>query len=122
MNTDNTDAIAAAVDYWTGLLEIEEKREAFKAALLPLVEQEWRQEVYGIVGLCVDYDPNHLLLGALHAIGIECRGCFFSADGIFPRKHRSVIEEGAFRVGEGYGAPFRDVFVRAERSKEGTAQ
>lgn len=116
MNSANEDAIAASVTYWAEKLEVLEKREAFREALLRLVVREWdalsRVQLVRRVYLTVDYDPEDLLLEAVLAAGIECRGCLNSAEGIFPFKHRSKLEEGVFSVSEGRGGSWRYVYVR----------
>lgn len=94
----------AAVNYWTSLLEWITYRAPFSVELEKIVDQiptdHW-------CDLDVDYDPEGLLLDALRASGIDCRGCLHSADGIFPRKHRSQFGPGYFRVSEGRGSERR---------------
>jgi hypothetical protein len=84
--------------WWADRLKIEDKREAFKRALLPKIQEDME--------LWVDYDPQGVLLDALREAGIECKGIFFSADGIFPRKTGMIIRDGIVEVKEGYGSEF----------------
>ncbi len=89
--------------WWADRLEIPEKCNDFKQALLPLIhEGMW---------LKVDYDPNEVLLKALHEAGIKCRGVFFSAKGIFPMKISMRIRDhgGDITVKEGYGGGFSPI-------------
>lgn len=83
--------------WWADRLEIEEKRDAFKQALAPKIHEK--------MILRVEYDPDDILLEALHEVGIKCRGVLFSAKGIFPAKTTMKIREQV-RVKEGYGADF----------------
>ena len=64
-----------------------------------LLELQTREIVY----LECDYDPQGILLEAVHAIGIECRGFLFSADGILPRKHALKVRHDRLEPKEGYG-------------------
>lgn len=54
-------------------------------------ESAWKNrnnpdDKYSRVATSVDYDPDDLLLSALHSVGIECRGSFFSARNILYEK------------------------------------
>lgn len=101
--------IDAAVNYWVNELQVEEKRPAFREALRKVVEREHKPGE--VLRLVVDYDPFEPLLTAVREAGIECRGCMFSADGLFYSKTRTRIEEdGSFVVQEGYGAKPRTVW------------
>lgn len=84
--------------WWADRLEIEDKREDFKHALLPKIQDG--------MGLWVDYDPEGVLLEALREVGIECAGVSFSANGILPRKTGMNIYDGIVEVSEGYGCAF----------------
>jgi hypothetical protein len=112
--TDEQRGVAA--DYWAGLLEIEAKREGFRAALYRLLEGEVIGEVYApdkrhvFYVLDVDYDPCPKLLEALHACGIECRGFMFSAQGIFPGKTSLIFLDGKIAAREGRGAHAREIW------------
>lgn len=102
-------AVDAAVEYWTSELRVEAKRPAFRDALRTVLERAYKPGER--LRLNVDYDPQGELLEAVRAAGIECRGCMFSADGLFWAKTRTSIEpDGRFVVREGYGAPERVVF------------
>ena len=49
-----------------------------------------------------DYDPQGILLDAVHAAGIECRGSMFSADGVLPRKHVLHVYRDRLKPKEGW--------------------
>lgn len=73
-------------DWWAArLLPIyAEKRDAFAravvAGIVRFIEQYPDHNVFRIR---VDYDPDQLLLDALHEAGIPCRGFLCSADRVF---------------------------------------
>lgn len=50
-----------------------------------------------------DYDPKGPLLKAVHEAGLECGGFLFSAKGILPEKHTTLIKPGTIEPKEGYG-------------------
>ena len=79
----------------------DDKRKALSAAIMRRVDSALRDE--GRIRLENDYDPRGELLEAVNEVGIECRGCFFSGDGIFPRKHVLTITPGKLEPKEGYG-------------------
>ena len=86
----------AAADWWTERLEIPDRREAFRGALMAILPKgDWY--------LYSDYDPFDLLLQAVQLAGIECRGNFFSSDGILPRKTYLRRENNQLFAKEGYG-------------------
>jgi hypothetical protein len=89
-----------AAQWWAGQLMIADKRWHFANALqrrLDHIDGDWT--------LYVDYDPDDTLLDVLRAVGIECRGCFFSADGIFPFTKTGMKREGQqLFLKRGYGA------------------
>lgn len=95
----------AIADYWANLFEVEDKREELHAALFRLIEDGGQDPE-----VSVDYDPRGLLLDAVREIGIECRGCMFSAQGLFPEKHRMIIRTGFVVVNEGYGGERRTIW------------
>lgn len=116
----NQQLAMAAARYWSELWRAtdpsigDDTLAKFREALVPAVvaELEGREQFNGQVGsgscdLVCDYDPFEPLLSAVRAAGIKCRGSMFSAEGIFPSKHRMYIEAGRIRVVEGYGAPNR---------------
>jgi len=96
--------IAAA--WWAERMYIEEKRDAFKAALVKrLLEQKPKESVSPAVSVYSDYAPADALLAALRDVGIECRGCMFSSEGILPSKTGITLpERGELGAKEGYGA------------------
>lgn len=90
----NHDRAAAIAGWWASALEVEEKREAFRAALLLLVQAEQFDDSETFCDfwkIDVDYDPGPTLLAAIRAAGIECRGFMYSADGLLPTKTRMRI-------------------------------
>lgn len=94
-----------AAQWWSEALLIEEKREEFRLALLGILDglDEWDS-------LDVDYDPDENLLAALHAVGIECRGNFFSAEGIFvPKTRMQLRRDGQLRAKVGYGGEWVEI-------------
>lgn len=66
----------------------------------------------GHVSLMCDYDPWDILLEAVHAIGIECRGSFFSAKGILPQKHSLLVKPDVLIPKEGYGNWTKEIKVK----------
>jgi hypothetical protein len=117
----NEQAIEAAVTYWSGLLERVGSRERFAEKLRNELIERWSRAselpVFPRVFIGVDYDPCPVLLSALRACEVDCAGFMFSADGLFPRKHTSVLTDGAFAVSEGYGAGWRSVFGESDWAK-----
>lgn len=50
-----------------------------------------------------DYDPQDILLDAVHAtVDAECRGWLFSGRGLFPDKHETYVTVGCIEPKEGY--------------------
>lgn len=90
--------------WWGARFVLDDKRIAFVDAVaewigIALVAQTKGWELY------VDYDPNQPLLGVLQEIGVECRGCLCSADGIFRgRKFGMIYRDGKSFMKDGYGA------------------
>ena len=93
------------VDWWTERLMVMEKRAAFRLALIPLVETllATGRTFY----LRVDYDPEHELLAAVRAAGIECNGFMWSAQGILPMKTSMRIAGDVIEASEGRGSPYQ---------------
>ena len=65
------------------------------------VDAKLREE--SVVHLVCDYDPWDILLDAVRAIGLECRGVLFSAKGILPMKHGLTVRADRLCPKEGYG-------------------
>lgn len=108
------DIAKVCADWWCERFYVEEKRDAFRTALIEIL---MTGKIDGDdlmstandppkVRLEVDYDPNRTLLAALSSAGIECRGFLFSAGGIIAQKRRMYINGGTgeVRVIDGYGA------------------
>lgn len=101
--------LKAAVDYWASELQRADKREAFRDALTKILERDYKPGES--MRLVADYDPLDQLLEAVQAADIKCRGCMFSADGLFHYKTRTrITADGRFEVSEGYGASPRQVY------------
>ncbi len=96
--------------WWADRLEIVEKRDDFKQALLPKIRAD-------DMTLSVDYDPDDVLLEALHSVQIKCSGAFFSARGILPLKTSMNIRDGVVKVKEGYGGGYVQIML-PESSKK----
>lgn len=119
----NSAALGVAASWWAQRLQVERKREEFRVELLAVLRREWADvakecRAHGwtpIMRPGVDYDPDPLLLEALRAVGIECRGVMCSADGLFLRKTCSEIGDGYFAVSDGRGAPWVDVYGKREK-------
>lgn len=94
----NQETAELCARWWADRLEIEERREAFRKALIPKIAED--------MFLAVDYDPDDTLLEALHEAGIQCRGALFSARGILPEKTRMRINNSGITVNEGYGGKY----------------
>ncbi len=111
-------AIAAYLaDWWAQRLRQGDK-EAFKANLSAAIMAELEKRPdRPYIDIECDYDPQGILLDAVRAAGVECRGMMFSAKGILPEKHSTTVypekvaepefEEPAFQARvvtkEGYG-------------------
>jgi len=92
----------AGVRWWKVRFQQQGLADAFESALLELLpDGDW--ELYN------DYDPDGILLEAVRKIGIECRGCFFSGDGLFPQKTGIKRKDGRLVAKEGYGGNFYEV-------------
>lgn len=95
-----------SADWWASRLQIIHKREAAP---------------WGRMFLRVDYDPWDELLEVIREIGIECRGCMYSADGILPMKTsmRIYFDEPRVVVSEGRGGPSHDLDLQIEEVPNG---
>lgn len=91
-----------AADWWSERLEAGDKT-AFRETIRAGVEEALRDPGRGMIQLECDYDPRGLLLNAVHAAGIECRGMMFSARGILPEKHELTVWPDKLEPKEGYG-------------------
>jgi hypothetical protein len=97
--SDHINQVAAR--WWADRLERVDLRGKFEAAILSLLpEGDWIMKT--------DYDPDDLLLEALHKIGVECRGMLFSSKGLLPCKTILRRDGGVLLSKEGYGAPWTD--------------
>lgn len=98
----------AAAKWWGDRLQ-QGDREKFEAHLAEAIdaslkEQEEKYPKYEPrVRLSCDYDPQGLVLDAVRAAGVECRGFMFSAEGILPQKHTLHVTKGKLEPKEGYG-------------------
>lgn len=101
--------------WWAERLMLEDKRDKFEEILRSNLESElvrnieWvRSRTYDrttVLRTYVDYDPDDLLLAALRGSGIDCRGCMFSASGLFPfTKTGLVFHTYGIEQKCGYGA------------------
>ena len=93
-------AAEAAADWWTARLQ-QGDREVFREHLALSVA--CALEFDRVVVLECDYDPQGLLLDAVRAAGVECRGFMFSAQGILPQKHSLDVFADKLVPKEGYG-------------------
>lgn len=85
-----------AANWWCDRLRMQDKRDELKAALLKhLPDGDWF--TYN------DYDPEGILLTAVREV-VECRGFFFSGDGLFQRKIGLQRRGNVLSAKEGYGA------------------
>jgi hypothetical protein len=83
-----------AANWWTDLLQQGDKA-TFNKHLRDSITNRLRER-----GLCIvecDYDPKDILLEAVRAAGIECRGMASSADGILPYKVDTLIRPGSIQ-------------------------
>ena len=104
-----------AAKWWAQWLP-KDKRARFVAELFyRLPETDFR--------LYNDYDPDELLLEALHASDIECRGCMFSgADIGFPTKTGIARRDNVLYIKRGYGAidvPLTDEHFQQDQPPRG---
>lgn len=95
-----------AASWWSERFEREDRRAEFKAALvIRLLEAEPDPCRGPSLSVYSDYDPDAVLLAAIHDIGIECRGLLFSSKGLLPAKTgMSLSRSGELWAKEGYGA------------------
>lgn len=107
-----------SADWWASRLQIIHKREEFAAALARRIVAA---APWGRMFLRVDYDPWDELLEVIREIGIECRGCMYSADGILPMKTsmRIYFDEPRVVVSEGRGGPSHDLDLQIEEVPNG---
>lgn len=89
----------AAAQWWGDRLQRGD-RDAFEKALT--VQILIQLETAGGCLLECDYDPQGAVLDAVRAAGVECRGWMFSAKGILPSKHETIIRPGHIEPKEGY--------------------
>ncbi len=88
-----------AADWWAARWIPNETQADFRRAVLKhMPEGDWVARV--------DYDPQEWLLAAVQEVVPECGGCFFSADGLLPRKTVMACVDGVLKVSAGYGAPW----------------
>lgn len=94
-----------AANWWAERFMVKDKREEFKDALKArLLEVEPDPCRGPALSIYSDYDPDETLLAAIHDIGIECRGCLFSSEGLLPCKTGLTLsKEGELWAKEGYG-------------------
>jgi len=93
-------AAEMAADWWAERL-MQGDRAKFRESLRASVQRELTR--HARLTLMCDYDPWDELLDAVHAAGVGCRGCFFSADGILPSKHSLYVTPDELEPKEGYG-------------------
>lgn len=101
---NDPERIQIAATWWAERLEIVDKREAFRAALVAVLEARPLPNSLG-----VDYDPDGFLWEALTRSGIDCSGSLFSARGILPAKTRMWFDNGGISVREGYRATTKEL-------------
>lgn len=98
----------AAADWWADEALHPSKdfyRETFRNMLLVRLENNPNWEI-----LCNDYDPEGILLEAVQKAGIECAGCMFSGNDIFPRKTRLYQRDGKLFESVGRGSQHVEVW------------
>ena len=80
------------------------KRTAFAEAVAKHCEKEMRMREEPMCFLEVDYDPQGPMLDAVREVlDPDCRGVFFSAQGLLPKKHELQVSPRELRPKEGYG-------------------
>jgi hypothetical protein len=94
------------VSWWAQRLDKGDKA-AFVKALAREIEANKPEH------LGVDYDPRAELLTAVRESGVDCRGTFFSAEGVLPKKTTMWIMETKIEVREGRGAPIETIWDAA---------
>lgn len=101
-----TEAKAAqmAGKWWAKLLQKGNKKQFAKEIEQRVLAQFQKNEdkTLGFYLEC-DYDPQGIVLEAVNAIGIKCRGYMFSARGILPQKHSLFVTKDKLVPKEGYG-------------------
>jgi hypothetical protein len=101
----------AAAKWWGERLKAGD-RKAFEASLTTSIFL--RLEISGGCLLTCDYDPWDILLDAVRDAGIECRGFGFSARGILPLKHETIVRSGSIEPKEGYANWTAKIVVAVE--------
>jgi hypothetical protein len=97
----NEQAARMAGQWWAERLQQGDKSR-FAKEVEDRVLNELRSGKKSVFLQC-DYDPQGILLEAVLAIGIKCRGVFFSARGILPEKHSLMVRATELEPKEGYG-------------------
>lgn len=109
------EGIAAAVQWWNESWMLDDKRDAFKHALESVIRRDVEQ--HGKCHMYMDYDPQGPLLEAVCAAGVECRGAFFSGDGLFRwRKNGLDVEEARVTAKHGYGQEYLEIWPNRDPS------
>jgi hypothetical protein len=91
--------IDITIEFWMRVFEIEDEdtRAKFREALERTVTPT------GPMWMQVDYDPFDDLLACVLEAGVECRGSFFSAQGILPEKTETRMRHDGVVIKLGYG-------------------
>lgn len=101
----------AAADWWANNLELELMRQRFTRCFLTLYHSNKEKRTKrGRFVVGVDYNPCDFLLEVLDYCGIVPKTDMFTADGIFPRKTKMIIEDSTIRVKGGYGAGWEQIY------------
>lgn len=99
------DVAALCADWWAERFMIDGMRYEFRTVLYRRLTEVGLHagDCRGFgVRLRVDYDPQNTLLDVVRALGIECSGFMFSADGILPRKREmKIYQDGGVEVFDG---------------------
>lgn len=93
-------AAEMAADWWVERLQ-QGDRKAFRDYIVKAVSEQLPDAKF--IRLECDYDPCGILLEAVRAAGVECRGFMFSAKGILPEKHSLKVRIDRLEPKEGYG-------------------
>lgn len=100
---------AAAAKWWADRFLLRDKAAEFEAALAGILGDRTEWSTY------VDYDPQDDLLPAVRAV-TECRGCFFSADGLFKGQKFGLHRRGdVVEYKAGYGMGWNPIQFEAVR-------
>ena len=98
-------AARMAAEWWSKRLEQGDKQKFEETLYRRIIDAFSNPDILrdsGEIVIKTDYDPDEILLGALHEAGIECSGYLYSCRGILPMKTLLVVSPTRLYPKEGY--------------------